>query len=126
LILPAQGLLCAADGGLRQADDRVAKRSFRPLRHGADLRGDEALAIANATNYGLGAGWTAISRAHNGARYSLRYVLGQQLQAHQSARPSAASASPATGAKWATRLCTTTEARSVWVNVDAQIAFYKR
>ena len=73
---------------------------------------DEAVAVANSTDYGLGAGlWTRdLSRAHRaGPGVPGRDGVGQLLQASRArARRSAASASPATAGRWASRPCAAT------------------
>ena len=100
----------------KSATDRIAQEEvFGPfvtvLRFGSD---DEALAIANATEYGLGSGlWTKdLSRAHKMASQINAGMCW--INCYKRVNPgsrSAASASRATAARWASRRCTTTPRR---------------
>ena len=94
--------------------DRVAQEEvFGPFVTVLTFKNDdEALAIANGTDYGLGSGlWTTqpAARAPLRARAEGRHGLDQQLQARQ---PGLAvrrrRASAATGARWASTRCAST------------------
>ena len=90
----------------------------RPVRHRVDASPTTTRrsAIANGTDYGLGGGlWTRdLARAHRmAARLPRRDGVDQLLQAGRTpARRSAASGSPATAARWASRPCATTPSPS--------------
>jgi acyl-CoA reductase-like NAD-dependent aldehyde dehydrogenase len=92
---------------------------------------DEALAIANATDYGLGAGlWTSnLARAHKMARH----LRGGMCWINSYKRVNPGSPFGGIGQSGYGRemgfeaMHDYTEARSIWVNVDAEIPpFYKR
>ncbi|HEX7877385.1 MAG TPA: aldehyde dehydrogenase family protein [Sphingobium sp.] len=113
--------------------DRVAQEEvFGPFVTVLTFRDDsEALAIANGTDYGLGAGlWTQdITRAH---RFAKRLHAGMVwINCYKRVHP----ASPFGGVGQSgygremgfEAMREYTQAKSVWVNVDAQIPpFYKR
>ena len=87
---------------------------------------DEALAIANGTDYGLGGGlWTSdLSRAHRMARrHAHRAWCGStRTSGSTRARPSAAPGLSGYGREMGFEAMREyTEAKSVWINVDAQL-----
>ena len=115
----------------KPARPRLPGRSVRPVRHACTTFSDddEALAIANGTDYGLGGGlWTR----DLSARAPLRRASAQRAwsgstatSASIRARRSAASAQSGYGREMGFEAMREyTEAKSVWVNVDAQIPPY--
>ena len=111
-----------ADPDSRICQDEVFGPVVTVSTFGTD---EEAIAIANGTEYGLGGGlWTAdLSRAHRVAA-ALRsgMVWVNCYKRVNPARRSAGPASPATAARWASPRWTSTPRRkSVWINVDATL-----
>ncbi len=94
--------------------DRVAQEEvFGPFVTVLTFKDDdEALAIANGTDYGLGSGlWTAnLQRAHRLARETCTpaWCGSTATSASTPARRSAASARAATAARWASTRCAST------------------
>ena len=112
----AQRLLCRADGRAGARPIATASRrkrcSARSSPCSPSTDDDEALQIANGTDYGLGSGlWTAqpAARAPLRARAARRHGVDQQLQAGQSGLAvRRRRARAAMAARWASTRCAST------------------